>query len=102
MKASADSRAAEMLCCASPPARNFTCCQTKRRRSEVEKYLRAANPLAKWKIEAPTTTVLSTSKKAAASGLGGVASACSTSGTADPTDRPGRAGTGASFDAAAR
>src|SRR5919107_2568928 len=99
MNASADSRAWAMLSCPSPSARNFTCCQRNRRRSLVEKYLRAASPLAKWKIEAPMTTVLSTSKNAAACGLAGMASGCSTSRTADPAERPG---TSAPFDAAVR
>jgi len=39
------------------------------------KKSRAAIPLAKWKIEAPTTMVLSTSKNAAAFGSGGTVSA---------------------------
>ena len=49
-----------------PPTRNFSCCQTKPSMSEVVKNLRAASPRAKWKIDAPTIIVLSTSKNAAA------------------------------------
>src|SRR5690606_973906 len=70
-----------------PPTRNLTCCQANPARSEVLKYLRAASPLAKWKMDAPIIIVLSTSKNAAAvrswgtgGGLGASCGSCSVSG----------------------
>ena len=55
-----------------PAMRNLACCQTKRARSRVVKYLRAARPRANQNSEAPIIIVLSTSKNAAAvrSGVG--------------------------------
>ncbi len=50
----------------SPRTRSRACRNMKRLRSVHEKKSRWASPLAKWKIEAPTIIVLSTSKKAAA------------------------------------
>src|SRR5262245_23345523 len=47
--------------------------------SFVVKKWRSCRPRARWKIEAPCMIVLSTSKKAAALGSGGVASDASTS-----------------------
>ena len=47
--------------------------------SRVVKKWRRCRPRARWKIEAPCITVLSTSKKAAAVGSGATSSAVSTS-----------------------
>ena len=49
-----------------PLTRNNSCFHAMPARSEGVKYFRAANPRAKWKIDAPMIIVLSTSKKAAA------------------------------------
>src|SRR4051812_25599913 len=96
-----------------PPARNFACCHTKRARSRVVKYLRAASPRANQNSEAPIIIVLSTSKNAAAVGSastdgGPLTSAAaadaspatwarvSWSGAAARRPRDGRRGTGTS------
>src|SRR3954452_25330406 len=61
-----------MVCMSSalsfPAIRNFACCHTKRARSRVVKYLRAARPRANQNSDAPIIIVLSTSKNAAAAG----------------------------------
>ena len=50
--------------------------ERERARSRQVKKLRAARPFAKWKIDAPTIIVLSTSKKAAAVGSGRAVRRC--------------------------
>jgi hypothetical protein len=58
----------------SPVSRSRSWRVVKRARSRQEKKSRAASPLAKWKIDAPTIIVLSTSKNAAALGSGATCS----------------------------
>src|SRR4051794_4842512 len=65
-----------------PPARNFACCHTKRARSRVVKYLRAASPRANQNSDAPIIIVLSTSKNAAADGSASTAGGPVTSAAA--------------------
>src|SRR6266508_6804094 len=80
---SAESRVVCMSPCDSPRSRSRNWRNANRPRSRHVKNLRDASPLAKWKIDAPTIIVLSTSKNAAADGSGGTLSACSTSAAAD-------------------
>ena len=82
-KDSAVSRASCTLPMSSrPTTRNLACCQANRPMSRAVKKSRAYRPRARWKIDAPCITVLSTSKNAAACGSSGTCSAASTSAAA--------------------
>src|SRR3954463_6980916 len=96
-----------------PAMRNFACCHTKRARSRLVKYLRAASPRANQNSDAPIIIVLSAGKTGAAVGstwpVGGPlpsaaaadaspATCARVSGSDTPAGRPrdGQRGTGTS------
>ena len=84
-----------------PTTRNLACCQANRPMSRAVKKSRAYRPRARWKIDAPCMTVLSTSKNAAACGSSGTCSAASTSAAAADAS-PGDDGASGSRSGASR
>src|ERR1700710_324583 len=90
MNARADSRVLCRSSCDSPRTRSRNCRAVNEATSRQEKNLRAASPLAKWKIDAPIIIVLSTSKNAAPYGSTGTATRSGTGGvSARARTRPG-------------